>query len=111
MKSSIVVAATMLLAATAGFAQTANYPKAKVSFDDFKGLVAEVEAGAHRLRSAVDERAVAGLAADSAVARAGRPGLRHGGCARGRRRCTGVFVFARLPSAGAHLHRWRDRVE
>jgi Rhodanese-like domain len=33
----------MLLAATAGFAQTTNYPKAKVSFDDFKGLVAEVE--------------------------------------------------------------------
>ena len=52
MKSSIVVAAAMLLAATAGFAQTANYPKAKVSFDDFKGLVAEVEA--HRASRLID---------------------------------------------------------
>jgi hypothetical protein len=43
MKSRIVAASVMILAATAGFAQTTNYPKAKVSFDDFKGLVAEVE--------------------------------------------------------------------
>jgi hypothetical protein len=43
MKSRIVAISVMLLAATAGFAQTTNYPKAKVSFDDFKGLVAEVE--------------------------------------------------------------------
>lgn len=33
----------MTLAASAGLAQTTNYPKAKVSFEDFKGLVAEVE--------------------------------------------------------------------
>ena len=42
----------MILAATAGFAQTTNYPKAKVSFDDFKGLVAEVEP--HRASRLVD---------------------------------------------------------
>jgi rhodanese-related sulfurtransferase len=42
----------MLLAATAGFAQTTNYPKAKVSFDDFKGLVAGVET--HRASRLVD---------------------------------------------------------
>ncbi len=42
----------MLLAANAGFAQTTNYPKAKVSFDDFKGLVAEVEA--HRASRLID---------------------------------------------------------
>ena len=42
----------MLLAATAGFAQTTNYPKAKVSFDDFKGLVAEVET--HRASRLID---------------------------------------------------------
>ena len=42
----------MILAATAGFAQTTNYPKAKVSFDDFKGLVAEVET--HRASRLID---------------------------------------------------------
>ncbi|MEI6084722.1 MAG: rhodanese-like domain-containing protein [Verrucomicrobiota bacterium] len=42
----------ILLAATAGFAQSTNYPKAKVSFDDFKGLVAEVEP--HRASRLVD---------------------------------------------------------
>ena len=34
----------MLLAANAALAQAVNYPKAKVSFDDFKGLMTEVEA-------------------------------------------------------------------
>ncbi len=43
MKSNIVVVSLMLLTANAGWAQVTNYPKAKVSFDDFKGLVAEVE--------------------------------------------------------------------
>jgi rhodanese-related sulfurtransferase len=33
----------MLLAANVGLAQGTNYPKSKVSFDDFKQLVAEVE--------------------------------------------------------------------
>ena len=42
----------MLLAATAELAQGTNYPKAKVSFDDFKGLVAEVES--HRSSRLVD---------------------------------------------------------
>jgi hypothetical protein len=43
MKSTIVAVSAMILAANAGFAQGTNYPKAKVSFEDFKGLVAEVE--------------------------------------------------------------------
>ncbi|MCL2012095.1 MAG: rhodanese-like domain-containing protein [Cystobacterineae bacterium] len=34
----------MLLIALGVFAQTPKYPKAKVSFDDFKGLMAKVEA-------------------------------------------------------------------
>ena len=42
----------MLLAANVGFAQTTNYPKAKVSFEDFKGLVAEVET--HRASRLID---------------------------------------------------------
>jgi len=42
----------MTLGINMGFAQTANYPKAKVSFDDFKGLVAEVEA--HRATRLID---------------------------------------------------------
>ena len=42
----------MILAANAGFGQGTNYPKAKVSFDDFKGLVAEVEN--HRASRLVD---------------------------------------------------------
>jgi len=52
MKSRIVAVSVMILAATAGFAQTTNYPKAKVSFDDFKGLVAEVET--HRASRLID---------------------------------------------------------
>jgi rhodanese-related sulfurtransferase len=52
MKSRIVGASVMILAATAGFAQTTNYPKAKVSFDDFKNLVAEVET--HRASRLID---------------------------------------------------------
>lgn len=42
----------IMLAVNAGVAQVTNYPKAKVSFDDFKGLVAEVEA--HRASRLVD---------------------------------------------------------
>ena len=52
MKSKIVALSVMILAATAGFAQDTNYPKAKVSFDDFKGLVAGVET--HRASRLVD---------------------------------------------------------
>jgi len=52
MKSRIVVISVLLLAANAGLAQDTNYPKAKVSFDDFKGLVAEVET--HRASRLVD---------------------------------------------------------
>jgi rhodanese-related sulfurtransferase len=42
----------MILAANAGLAQGTNYPKAKVSFADFKGLVAAVET--HRASRLVD---------------------------------------------------------
>jgi rhodanese-related sulfurtransferase len=52
MKSRLFAVSLILLAATAGFAQTTNYPKAKVSFDDFKGLVAEVET--HRASRLID---------------------------------------------------------
>ena len=52
MKRRIVAVSIMILAADAGFAQTTNYPKAKVSFDDFKGLVAEVET--HRASRLID---------------------------------------------------------
>jgi hypothetical protein len=52
MKSKILAVLVMMVAAHAGFAQGTNYPKAKVSFDDFKGLVAEVEI--HRASRLVD---------------------------------------------------------
>ena len=42
----------MILATNAAFAQNTNYPKAKVSFDDFKGLVSEVEQ--HRPNHLID---------------------------------------------------------
>lgn len=42
----------VLLAASLAVAQTRSYPKAKVSYDDFKGLVAEVEK--HRESRLVD---------------------------------------------------------
>ena len=48
-------ATSLLLAlavSTAGIAQNPPYPKAKVSFDDFKKLVAEVEA--HRAKRLID---------------------------------------------------------
>ena len=41
--TGIVAVSFMTLLASAGLAQNTNYPKAKVSFDDFKRLVAEVE--------------------------------------------------------------------
>jgi rhodanese-related sulfurtransferase len=44
MKPKVVAAAALILAAAAGFAQGTKYPKAKVSFEDFKGLVREVQA-------------------------------------------------------------------
>jgi hypothetical protein len=52
MKASIVAMAVVLLTARAGLAQGTNYPVAKVSFDDFKGLVAEVEP--HRASRLID---------------------------------------------------------
>lgn len=49
-----VIAAVLLsvIVASSGLAQNKNYPKAKVSFEDFKGLVAEVEP--HRATRLVD---------------------------------------------------------
>lgn len=49
-----VIAAILLSVAiaTSGMAQNKSYPKAKVSFDDFKGLVAEVEP--HRAKRLLD---------------------------------------------------------
>lgn len=52
MKSRILAVFLMLLATDATIAQDKNYPKAKVSFDDFKSLVAEVEP--HRASRLVD---------------------------------------------------------
>jgi len=52
MKSRIIAVLVMIVAANAGLAQVTNYPKAKVSFDDFKGLVAEVET--HRASRLID---------------------------------------------------------
>jgi hypothetical protein len=52
MKSRIIALAIMLLAANAVLAQDTKYPKAKVSFDDFKGLVAGVES--HRASRLID---------------------------------------------------------
>src|SRR6266850_6901781 len=52
MKSRFFAVSLILLAANVGLAQDTNYPKAKVSFDDFKGLVAEVET--HRTSRLID---------------------------------------------------------
>lgn len=52
MKSRSIAILLALIAAHAGWAQATNYPPAKVSFDDFKGLVAEVEP--HRAARLID---------------------------------------------------------
>ncbi len=54
MRSSALASAFLLLPllVSSGLAQTGEYPKAKVSFEDFKGLVAQVEA--HRASRLVD---------------------------------------------------------
>jgi hypothetical protein len=52
MKATVFAASVILLAANSGLAQGTNYPKAKVSFEDFKGLVVEVEA--HRASRLID---------------------------------------------------------
>jgi rhodanese-related sulfurtransferase len=44
MRAGLVTASAMLLVAGTALAQDKNYPKAKVSFNDFKSLVASVEA-------------------------------------------------------------------
>jgi len=52
MKSRIFTLLLILFAANAAMAQDKSYPKAKVSFEDFKGLVSEVET--HRASRLVD---------------------------------------------------------
>jgi len=52
MAMRIVAVLVMLLAAGAGWAQDTRYPRAKVSFDDFKELVAAVET--HRASRLID---------------------------------------------------------
>ncbi|MBX9949766.1 MAG: rhodanese-like domain-containing protein [Candidatus Obscuribacterales bacterium] len=52
MKTIIAAVILTLVVTNAGVAQAKNYPKAKVSFDDYKGLVAEVEP--HRASRLVD---------------------------------------------------------
>jgi hypothetical protein len=52
MKSSTLAVSFLFVAANLGLGQGTNYPKAKVSFEDFKGLVAEVEA--HRASRLID---------------------------------------------------------
>jgi rhodanese-related sulfurtransferase len=52
MKPILFALFVLLLLANAAQAQSTNYPKAKVSFEDFKGLVAEVEA--HRATRLID---------------------------------------------------------
>jgi hypothetical protein len=52
MRALLIAASAMLLVASTASAQAKNYPKAKVSFDDFKGLVAQVEV--HRAERLVD---------------------------------------------------------
>lgn len=52
MKTKLSILAAMLLIAVQASAQDKSYPPAKVSFDDFKGLVAKVET--HRASRLVD---------------------------------------------------------
>ena len=52
MNTKILAASAILLFGSAAIAQDNSYPKAKVSFDDFKNLVAEVET--HREKRLID---------------------------------------------------------
>ena len=52
MKAIFFTVTALFLSVTIGFAQEGKYPKAKVSYDDFKGLVAEVES--HRASRLID---------------------------------------------------------
>jgi hypothetical protein len=65
MKFRIVAVSIMMLAANVGLAQNTNYPKAKVSFEDFKGLVAEVEA--HRAARLIDLNTFLKMSKDEGV--------------------------------------------
>ncbi len=52
MKTKIIAASILIIAANVVFAEETKYAKAKVSYEDFKGLVTEVEA--HRARRLID---------------------------------------------------------
>jgi hypothetical protein len=52
LNAQLLLASALLIVAGAACAQDLSYPKAKVSFDDFKGLVAEVEK--HRADRLID---------------------------------------------------------
>jgi hypothetical protein len=52
LNAQLLLASALLIVAGAAYAQDLSYPKAKVSFDDFKGLVAEVEK--HRADRLID---------------------------------------------------------
>ncbi|HQR08092.1 MAG TPA: rhodanese-like domain-containing protein [Gemmatales bacterium] len=52
MKAIFLTVTALFLSVPLGFAQEEKYPKAKVSYDDFKGLVAEVES--HRADRLID---------------------------------------------------------
>lgn len=52
MRKVIAAIRLSIKVATSAMAQNKNYPKAKVSFDDFKGLVTEVEP--HRASRLID---------------------------------------------------------
>jgi hypothetical protein len=52
MKTKIIAASLLIIAVNAVSAEEAKYAKAKVSFEDFKGLVTEVET--HRASRLID---------------------------------------------------------
>jgi rhodanese-related sulfurtransferase len=52
MKTKIIAASILIIAANVVFAEETKYAKAKVSYEDFKGLVTEVEA--HRASRLID---------------------------------------------------------
>lgn len=52
MKMQLIVATAMILATGSALAEDKTYPKAKVDFNDFKGLVTKVEG--HRAKRLID---------------------------------------------------------
>jgi len=65
MKTIIAAVLLSVMVATTVMAQDKNYPKAKVSFEDFKGLVAKVEA--HRASRLIDLNTFLKMSQESGV--------------------------------------------